>query len=145
MGGVLCCVDRTARRGLVFARAAQQARWLGVGVELLRVVPPVPEAAVAFVRDDDVRASVIEAHRAELLALAAGAPDVATALHVVEAAGEPWHEIVEAATRLGARMIVLGSHGYGGWDGLLGTVAGQVANRAGCDVLVVHEGSGGGR
>ncbi len=36
-------------------------------------------------------------------------------------------------------LIVLGSHGYGGIDRLLGTTAAHVANRAERNVLVVHE------
>ena len=36
-------------------------------------------------------------------------------------------------------LIVLGSHGYGTLDMLLGTTAGRVANIATRNVLVVHE------
>ena len=37
-----------------------------------------------------------------------------------------------------ADLVVIGSHGYGGLDRLLGTTAAKVANRAPCSVLVVR-------
>ena len=36
-------------------------------------------------------------------------------------------------------MIVIGSHGYGGLDRILGTTAARVVNHALCSVFVVRE------
>ena len=53
--------------------------------------------------------------------------------------GTPWDAICRKATELNASMIVIGSHGYGGLDRLLGTTAGKVVNHADCSVLVVRD------
>jgi universal stress protein F len=52
--------------------------------------------------------------------------------------GTPWDAICRKATELHASMIVIGSHGYGGLDRLLGTTAGKVVNHADCSVMVVR-------
>ena len=43
------------------------------------------------------------------------------------------------ATGAGADCIVIGSHGYSGFDRILGTNAAKVVNHAECSVLVVRE------
>jgi len=53
------------------------------------------------------------------------------------AAGEPGRAILDAARSLGAGMVVLGEHHHGFLGRFLGTdVAAEVAERAGCDVVV---------
>jgi nucleotide-binding universal stress UspA family protein len=56
--------------------------------------------------------------------------------------GASWQVICDTASRLAADLIVIGSHGYGGYDRLLGTTAAKVANRAPCSVLVVRDAAG---
>lgn len=53
--------------------------------------------------------------------------------------GTPWQQICEAARAEKVDLIVIGSHGYGGLDRLLGTTAGRIVNHAHCSVLVVHD------
>lgn len=48
--------------------------------------------------------------------------------------------ILEKAENLGVDLIVIGSHGYRGWDHVLGTTAASIANRSTRNVLVVHTG-----
>jgi universal stress protein F len=55
------------------------------------------------------------------------------------AVGVPWQAICETARTLEADLIVIGSHGYAGFDRLLGTTAAKVVNHAHCSVLVVRE------
>lgn len=50
----------------------------------------------------------------------------------------PWNGICETARDCDADLIVLGSHGYGGLDRLLGTNANKVVNHADRNVLVVR-------
>jgi len=57
---------------------------------------------------------------------------------------DPWRCILAEAQRLDVDLIVIGSHGYGGWDRLLGTTAGSLVNRADRHVWVVHDRSDGG-
>jgi nucleotide-binding universal stress UspA family protein len=52
--------------------------------------------------------------------------------------GTPWRTLVEAAKRIRADLIVIGSHGYGGLDRLLGTTAAKVVDHSPCSVLVVR-------
>jgi len=50
----------------------------------------------------------------------------------------PWDGICAAARKYDADLIVIGSHGYGGLDRILGTIAGKVANHADRNVLIVR-------
>jgi nucleotide-binding universal stress UspA family protein len=51
--------------------------------------------------------------------------------------------ILEAADRLGADLIVVGSHGYQGWKRMwLGSVSHAVASHAQCSVLIVRTARG---
>lgn len=53
--------------------------------------------------------------------------------------GEPRTEILDKAKTWGADLIVLGSHGWQGWDRLLiGSVAESVAFHAHCSVEVIR-------
>ncbi len=52
--------------------------------------------------------------------------------------GVAWDAICASAQRIGADLIVVGSHGYGGMDRLLGTTAAKVVNHADRSVLVVR-------
>lgn len=47
-------------------------------------------------------------------------------------------EIREVASKVGAEVIVIGSHGESGWKLLLGPTANKVLHGAECDILVVH-------
>ena len=62
--------------------------------------------------------------RAALTSLAASAADVSFDLRVEESS-QPWRAILAAAESVDAEVIVLGSHGYHGWDHVLGTTAEQ--------------------
>jgi len=53
--------------------------------------------------------------------------------------GVPWQAICEAAREQEAELIILGSHGYGGFDRLLGTTAAKVVNHADRSVMVVRQ------
>jgi nucleotide-binding universal stress UspA family protein len=67
-------------------------------------------------------------------------PGLAVELTSQVIAGEPKRVIVEEATRWGAELIVLGSHGYGFWQrALLGSVSDSVTLHAPCSVLVVRK------
>jgi nucleotide-binding universal stress UspA family protein len=67
------------------------------------------------------------------------AEGVAVELMVREA--EPWREIVSVADEKAVDLIVMGTHGRGGFEQLLmGSVAEKVLNRASCPVVTVcHE------
>jgi len=53
--------------------------------------------------------------------------------------GSPESQIVEQAEKLGADLIVMGSHGYNGWERLLlGSVSDSVTHHAHCSVMIVR-------
>lgn len=116
---------------LARASSAKLALFRAVGVP--RDVPPiawsVAPAELEKVLQAEARAA-LEAQARELPAeLLAGAS---------VAIGTPWNAICEAAQREDADLIVIGSHGYGGVDRLLGTTAAKVVNHADRSVLVVR-------
>ena len=55
-----------------------------------------------------------------------------------EPVGEPAEQLVEAATALGADLVVVGRRDRNPLRSLLGSVSSRVVRRAGCDVLVVR-------
>jgi nucleotide-binding universal stress UspA family protein len=59
--------------------------------------------------------------------------------------GVPWQAICDTARRMGADLVVIGSHGYGGLDRLLGTTAAKIVNHAPCSVFVARERNSPGR
>jgi universal stress protein F len=70
---------------------------------------------------------------------ARGIPDDLPAPISLEVAvGVPWEAVCEAARRNEADLLVIGSHGYGGLDRLLGTTAAKIVNHAPCSILVVR-------
>jgi nucleotide-binding universal stress UspA family protein len=85
----------------------------------------------------DLPGYLLQKARNEMSALRALASDVACVVRV-EQVTEPWMGILAAADAVDADLIVLGSHGYRGWDRVLGTTAGKVANSSHRNVLVVH-------
>ena len=58
--------------------------------------------------------------------------------------GKPFQEISELAHEIKADLVVMTTHGYGGWKRLtLGSTAERVVRHADCPVLVVREGTKG--
>ena len=55
--------------------------------------------------------------------------------------GTPWQVICDGASAARADLIVIGTHGYGALDRLIGTTAARVVNHAGCSVFVVRNGA----
>lgn len=101
-----------------------------VGVGEL-VDPHTVEALVDAARNEAER---ILAEGAAVAAAAGIACDQETVVHAL-----PYAAIVEAATRHGADLIVMASHGRRGLEGvLLGSETHRVLTHSGCPVLVVR-------
>ena len=136
---ILAAVDETSRsEGVLNAALAIAERFDGQ-VHLFRAVTVPPSIPPAAATEPDLFPAQMEARvRKSLEALAARRrriviepPDLDTA--------QPWQAILAAARRVRAELIVIGSHGFGGWDRILATNAAKVADHADCHVLVVHE------
>ena len=51
--------------------------------------------------------------------------------------GRTASEILQAADKLGADLLIIGSHGYGRFEGLLGATGTKIVRRAESDVLIL--------
>lgn len=138
---ILAALDTSERAPVVFETAVRMARLSGARLYVLRaiVVPPEFPAAAAGSPADPLVASMA-AHAAQDLArLTAGALGDVSLQPPIVRPGTPWRIILDTAEEHDVDLIVVGSHGYHGWDRVLGTTAGKVANSATRNVLVVHE------
>lgn len=140
IASLLVALDGSPRAPSVFDAAAEIATRFHATLHLLRVifVPPEFPAAAAGSRQDLLPEHLSKEATADLVRLASRAPHLAfSGPHV--RIGRPWRLILDVAEELDVDLIVLGSHGYHGWDRVLGTTAARVANIAGRNVLVVHQ------
>ncbi len=135
----LVAVDDSARGSDVVQAAATVVRALRGTMVLYRGVSIPPDFTPAGVKSEiDLPGYLLQKAQTEMSALRALASDVACIVRV-EPITEPWIGILAAADAVDAALIVLGSHGYRGWDRVLGTTAGKVANSSHRNVLVVHD------
>jgi nucleotide-binding universal stress UspA family protein len=137
---LLVALDASVRAEGVFLSAVDVAEPVGASLHLLRVIAIPPEFPPAgHVSHVDALPAYLEREAVtQLRSFAERAPHLHIETSTVEST-QPWRAILEAADRVDADLIVLGSHGYEGIDYLLGTTAGKVANLARRNVLVVHQ------
>ena len=139
MKTLLVALDGSTRARGVLDAGLVQAKAIGAKLVLFRAVGlpiDLPFTAIAKSPDDVLKVLEQQA-RAELDGLArtiaAGVP------HEVRIeTGSAWQAICDTARIIGADLIVIGSHGYGGLDRVLGTTAARVVNHADRSVLVVR-------
>ncbi len=136
---ILCPIDFSEPSQRALSYAVALARWYGARLEAVHVAsPPEPETAdgVAVVEPDtrgfedgltaDLRRVVGEP----------GLPDVAQ--RVVITRSRTHDAIVEHARAIAADLVVMGTHGRGGFNRLLlGSVTERVLRTAPCPVLTV--------
>jgi nucleotide-binding universal stress UspA family protein len=142
IGRVLAALDGSARAAGVFAAAMDVASRFSSVLHVMRAVQVPPEfpAAAAGVLADPLPKYLVDAAFEDLIRLTAhGRDSIVKVAPPVVRLGEAWRAIVDLGEELDVDLIVLGSHGYGTLDMILGTTAGRVANIATRNVLVVHE------
>ncbi|MEO7033219.1 MAG: universal stress protein [Polyangiaceae bacterium] len=138
---ILVALDGSPRQPPVLAAAADLAVRYGAQLVLLRAigVPPEipPEAwqSPSMTLESFLQGKAQDSLQAALKALPEALQQSARVETVVAAS---WQGICVTAERINADLIVIGSHGYGGLDRLLGTTAARVVNHAQCAVLVVR-------
>jgi nucleotide-binding universal stress UspA family protein len=143
MKRILVGLDGSPRAPSVLATSTAIARAEGASLVLLRSVGLPPDVPQDFWKTTDKPLlEVLRDHAKRYLeeCVAKVPADVFGGVEV--AIGVPWQAICETAHSLEAELIVIGSHGYSGFDRLLGTTAAKVVNHAHCSVLVVREGPG---
>lgn len=134
---ILCPVDFSEPSQHAVEHAVALARWYKATLSALYVysppfvpVPGLPHPAERVSEEEVARA------RAEALKgfMAAGEPDVTVLVEI----GEPATHIVECAHRLAADLVVIGTHGAGGFEHLvLGSVAEKVLRKSPVPVMTV--------
>lgn len=138
MKRLLAAIDTSARATAVLRAALEFAAPLGATVHVFRAVYLPPELPPAAATAPDVIAKLLaEQATADLVNLTNGTPAVIEP--PTAGARAVWREVLEAARRVDADLIVIGSHGHSGWDTVLGTNAARIVDHADRSVLVVHE------
>jgi nucleotide-binding universal stress UspA family protein len=140
MQRILVALDASARAPFVLQTAVTIAGRTGAKLALLRTVglPPEVDQEVLTHSADTVIDAMTTRAKKELATLAAAAPaGLVDGLHV--RIGVPWSAICEQAKDVDADLVVLGSHGYGGLDRILGTTAAKVVNHCDRSVLVARQ------
>jgi nucleotide-binding universal stress UspA family protein len=132
-------VDASERAALVLEQAVALAQRLDAKLCVLRVVgipPEVPLEAYAVPPPSLVDVLMTEAHRGLEKLVASCPKDI---IHETKVkVGVPWQELCAVSGQIDASMLIIGSHGYGMLDRLLGTTAARVVNHAPCTVMVIR-------
>jgi universal stress protein F len=139
MQRILVGIDASPRSRDVLAAAVDLAQRTGARVRLLRAVgiPPELPTNIWSVSPAQVTESFLATAKRDLEEASRGVPS-----DVLDGAwaqvGVAWDVICRAARDYDADLIVIGSHGYGILDRLLGTTAAKVVNHADRSVFVVR-------
>lgn len=139
MKRILVCLDASMRASTVLATSTELARRLGAKLRLLRVVglPPEIDQEMYVQSAADLIEALKSRARTELAMTARTTPeDLIDSMDVV--IGVPWDAICREAKSVDADLVVIGSHGYSGFDRILGTTAAKVVNHCDRSVLVVR-------
>jgi nucleotide-binding universal stress UspA family protein len=140
MKRILVGLDGSPRAAGVLSVAITIGRAQGAKLTLLRSVGLPPDVPQDFWKTtEEPLLDLLKRHAREYLDAQAAKvpPELLGATDLV--IGVPWQAICDAAHEKQADLVVIGSHGYSGFDRLLGTTAAKVVNHAQCSVLVVRE------
>jgi universal stress protein F len=148
MKKILVGLDGSNRAGAVLEASVTLARALGGQLVFVRAVGLPPDLPQDFFKSTDEPPAdfLCRGARSYLEERLADVPVELLAPGGIEApVGVAWDAVCSAARRLHVDLIVIGSHGYGAIDRVLGTTAAKIVNHAPCSVLVVREPDGAGR
>ncbi|HTQ43497.1 MAG TPA: universal stress protein [Polyangiaceae bacterium] len=140
MKRILVGLDGSPRAPAVLDAAVKLAKSQGARVVLMRGVGLPPDVPQDFWRTtDEPLLEVLKRNAKEYLegCVSKVPKDCFGGIEI--AVGVPWQAVCEMARAVEADVVVIGSHGYSGFDRLLGTTAAKVVNHAPCTVVVVRE------
>ena len=136
---ILVALDSSDLAGLVLATAIDAARKEGARLRLLHVVDVPPQLPPQLLASSP---SAINEHflglGRELLAEHSKSVPRELLSGVEVRMGSPWRETCAIALEANVDRIVIGAHGHGVIDRMLGTTAAKIVNRSHCSVLVVR-------
>jgi universal stress protein A len=142
---ILCPTDFSEPAQEGFKTAVELAQHFSAQLLLVHVVPPMPVPYQPMVSPEP--AFDITSYLQELVKASREGLQTYGEKHIPQglpwtasvAAGDPAYEILSLARELAADLIVIATHGHGGWRRLLfGSVAEKVVRQAEGPVLVVH-------
>ena len=140
MKRLLVALDGSPRAPDVLKAAVAQAQATGAELVLLRAVGipgDLPFTAMAM-SPADVLSILEQRAKTELNELARGLIPNGLVWGTRVETSAAWVAICQTAQAIDANLIVIGAHGYGALDRLLGTTAARVVNHADRSVLVVR-------
>jgi nucleotide-binding universal stress UspA family protein len=135
-GRIVVGIDGSPHSQVALASAIEEARLRGLGVQIIHAFPALvtywgTTSSEYYPKEEAGARKMFE----DALAAAPPMDDLDVVRTLVP--GNPSEVLIEASR--GASMIVVGSHGRGGYRGMLmGSVSIHVANQAHCPVLVVR-------
>lgn len=139
MKRILVALDGSQRAPMVLAAAIRLAELTNAKLVLYRAIALAPDipSEMLIATTAGVQDILIANAREALSRLSEGVrPELIE--HVVTELATAWDGICRAARERDVDLIAIGSHGYGGIDRILGTVAAKVVNHADRNVLVVR-------
>lgn len=138
---ILVAVDTTDEAGQVITAACEFAEGKNATISIVTVVRPFADYYGTFYtpiddsRSTHIEEEAVEQARASIADLARPHNIDADAISVI--VGKPSVEIRRLANKLGADLIVMGTHGRRGLGLMLGSTANAVLHGTQCDVLAV--------
>lgn len=139
MKRIFVALDSSPRAPTVLAAAARMAELADAKLVVFRaygIPPDVPRTALD-VNDQVLEDMLVRNAHADLERQLQAVPRERVERIVTELA-VPWDGICRKAKEVDADLVVIGSHGYGALDRILGTTAAKVVNHADRNVLVVR-------
>jgi nucleotide-binding universal stress UspA family protein len=125
--------DQVLETAIALARSQESRLILFHAVNVPTTLPP----EALSISPDRVPLLLLTKAEAELERLAQRVP--AAVLETTRAeVGMPWRTVVDAADHFAIDLVVIGAHGHGGIDRLLGTTAAKIVDHAKCSVLVAR-------
>lgn len=139
MKRILVALDSSPRAPQVLAAALRLAELENALLVVFRAIGIPPDVPREILNLTDVKLEdvLVRTAHADLERLIAAIPRDRIE-RISTAFATPWDGICTAAREQDVDLIVIGSHGYGGLDRVLGTNAGKVVNHADRNVLVVR-------
>ena len=139
MKRILVALDSSSRAPVVLAAASKLAEATDARLIVFRAVtvPPDLPPDMLVVTDRRLEEVLIRNSDVDLERLTQDIPPERLEKRLSVFAS-PWDGICRVAREQAADLIVIGSHGYGALDRLLGTTAAKVVNHTDRNVLVVR-------
>jgi nucleotide-binding universal stress UspA family protein len=136
---ILVALDGSPRAATVLAAAARLARLGDAKLVLFRAIGIPPELPPEVLKLPGTRVEdILRAGAYGELDTLAAAVDPKLVERITTELATPADGILLEARKVDADLIVLGSHGYGVLDRVLGTTAAKVVNHATTNVMIVR-------